>query len=309
MAKTEPTQKYNPNDTIMPQQEINKLEDYEVKGIIHPYHPNVFSGRHKKSGLEVVIKTAVPFFLEAKDIQLDPVTIGNICICYEYSIQESLDHPNILAPIELYRQNDSFFLITPKIGDTDFHPNYRNIKQTPEETKLSYLAQIASAISYCHSKGVVHLDVKPGNIRVDKDKATLIDFGAARRLEDKHIIIDRIHLSTPDVVAPEHKFDHKITPYADVFSFSCLAYNILTGQKPFNYIDHFETLKYKSPSHNKKELEMFGNLAGLIIKGMSYNYFERPNMLEITESIKEQAAKYSHQPSERPLEPSPVLVQ
>ncbi|VVB81120.1 Protein kinase domain protein [uncultured archaeon] len=306
MAETETPTRVQ--DGISGGLKIPQLAEYELRGIINPDHPNVFLGRHKESGLEVVVKAARPIFVKSIKPELDPMLVGNICLCYEHAIQETLDHPNILSPIELYRQNDDFYLVTPRVGETDLYPQDSYIRKLPEQVKLSLLAQTASALSYCKKEGLVHLDIKPANIRVENKKATLIDFGAARRLGERHCVIDKIAMSTPDVAAPEHRFDSIITPSADVFSFACLAYELLTGHKPFEYIDHFEVLRYKSPLHDRKAVARFGKTGELIIKGMAYKHTERPEIEELAEALREQSARYYPQPSEQPSVPSPVLV-
>ncbi|MCX6708546.1 MAG: protein kinase [Candidatus Woesearchaeota archaeon] len=308
MAETEPTKTYTREYEKDAQKkhekpELPTLNDYAVHRV-HQDHPNVFYGTLKSTGLEVVVKGATPIKFrnyEAEDV-------GKICLCYEHATQDRLDHGNILAPLELYYQDDNFYLILPKVGKSDLNPDNRAIRLLPDSVKLTLLAQIANALAYCHKNEVVHLDVKGKNIRVENKKAILIDFGAARRLGETHELMDGLHVSTPDIVAPEHFFSHTITPSADVFSLSCLAYKLMTGKEPFMYDDNLEVLIYRKPSHNKEAVEKY-KAGESIRRGMSINRRERPGMKEFEEMLKEEAARWNPLPSEQPSEPSPVLVQ
>lgn len=278
-----------------------RIGPYAIKGIHDNYH-HVMYGKHE-SGLEVVLKTSKPYSLEG----MDPVLVGDMCLWYEYGVHSELDHPNIVPPVELLEQEGKYYLVVPAVGISDFNPELAFVRNFSEQKKLSLLRQVAGALNYCHKNGVVHCDVKGSNIRVDKNTAVLIDFGAARKPGDYHFVIDRVHMSTPSIVAPEHLNDNIITPGVDVFSFACTAYEILTGQVPF-YYNGFGYISYKKPMHALNKIEKFGKAALLLIDGMSIDHKLRPGMDEIEDALREETVRFGLPPSEDSLEPSPVRV-
>lgn len=314
MTETELTQKYTPENKkdfqenekleVLQEPVIPSLADYTIHGV-HKDHPNVFFGRLKSTGLEVVVKGSRPIGFP----NYEPEAVGQICLCYEHDTQAKLDHNHILSPLELYYHENKFYLVTPKVGECDLNPKRPEIQALSDSLKLTLLAQIASALAYCHKNDVVHLDVKGRNIRKENKKAILIDFGAARRLGEKHEVMDRLPTSTPEIIAPEYRFSQTATPSADVFSLSCLAYKLMTGRDPFVYDDVLNILIYRKPSHNKEAVEKFGMAGEAIRKGMSLFRDQRPDMAELEGMLKEEAAKWDLQPSEPLSEPSPVSVQ
>jgi eukaryotic-like serine/threonine-protein kinase len=103
---------------------------------------------------------------------------------------------------------------------------------------LGVLRQVASALDYLHTRGVVHLDVKPGNIMIDceaGDTIKLIDFGLARRLYDHEPPELRGVISgTPAYMSPEQAAGgHEVGPASDCYALGALALELLTGRPPY----------------------------------------------------------------------------
>ncbi|MCU0241209.1 MAG: serine/threonine protein kinase [Vicinamibacteria bacterium] len=103
------------------------------------------------------------------------------------------------------------------------------------ERALEILNVVATALDYAHSRGVVHRDVKPGNVLLDEvGHAYLSDFGIARLISSA---ADPYHTAnvagTPSYMAPEQARNQEPTPLADVYSLGCMAYEMLTGAAPF----------------------------------------------------------------------------
>ncbi|MBM3272503.1 hypothetical protein FJY94_04475 [Candidatus Kaiserbacteria bacterium] len=102
----------------------------------------------------------------------------------------------------------------------------------PDAAKL--LSDIASALDYAHSQGIIHRDVKPSNVLVDKQgNAYLTDFGIAKVIESTLEMTGSAALGTPAYMAPEQTLGKAVTPQSDVYSLGVMLYEMVTGKPPF----------------------------------------------------------------------------
>jgi serine/threonine-protein kinase len=101
------------------------------------------------------------------------------------------------------------------------------------ERVVDIVSQVAEALDYAHSKGVIHRDIKPANIIIDPQGGVKItDFGIAR-LETSDLTHEGQLLGTPNYMAPERILGHKVDHRTDIFSLGVVLYEMLTRQKPF----------------------------------------------------------------------------
>ena len=96
------------------------------------------------------------------------------------------------------------------------------------------ITQVAGALAYSHSRGVIHRDVKPGNILIDEDGTVVVsDFGIAKALEAPDLTSTGSTIGTPAYMSPEQCDGRAVTPAADQYSLGAVAYELLTGKTPF----------------------------------------------------------------------------
>ena len=113
-----------------------------------------------------------------------------------------------------------------------------------KETLLSLLRQTAAALDYAHKKGIVHRDVKPANIMVHEDgTAKITDFGVAKIVSQQMTRAGTI-MGTPSYMSPEQVQGDAVSGRSDQFSLAVIAYEILTGEKPFQ-AEYLPTLLFK----------------------------------------------------------------
>jgi len=104
------------------------------------------------------------------------------------------------------------------------------------ETALKYLRGIGAGLDYAHSLGIVHRDVKPGNVLLEKNGSpVLADFGLVKLLQGSSLqSLTGVTTGTPAYMAPEQVTGHEVGPAADRYSLATIAYEMLTGAIPFD---------------------------------------------------------------------------
>ncbi len=156
----------------------------------------------------------------------------------EAQILSSIHHPNVVEIVEYGISpptNDGVpFLVMEFVSGYPLN-TFPDLEKKTQDWKISIVRQVASALEAVHSHGIVHRDVKPGNILVSNDgTAKLDDFGVAEIAEsNSRTMLDA--LGSPAYMAPE-AFDHGKTKdhRSDIFSLGIVAYELITGIKPFH---------------------------------------------------------------------------
>ncbi|MFA5683523.1 MAG: serine/threonine-protein kinase [Lysobacteraceae bacterium] len=148
-----------------------------------------------------------------------------------------LQHPNIVAVHEAASEHDLHFFSMRLVDGPSLAQHLRKHPlSTPHEAAQRMLA-VAEAVDYAHRMGVLHLDIKPGNILIDARGEMLVaDFGLARRL-DQALGSDNLEVSgTPSYMAPEQASirSHRLSRATDVWGLGAVLFEMLTGEPPFH---------------------------------------------------------------------------
>jgi CheY-like chemotaxis protein len=154
----------------------------------------------------------------------------------EAEILSKIDHPNIVKVIEFGMSGKEGvpFFVMEFISSLPLN-HYIAQNSLSIEEKISIIRDSALALNVVHNEGVLHRDIKPGNILITDDhQVKLTDFGIAR-VNDSSITIPTEILGSPAYMSPE-AFDSSVIKdhRSDIFSLGTIAYELLTGQKPFN---------------------------------------------------------------------------
>jgi len=151
----------------------------------------------------------------------------------EYETIAEMSHPNIVRIYDLGVADDHAHIAMEYLDGGDL----RNKIDTGIERReaVSYLRQIASGLSAVHEHGVLHRDLKPGNIMLRKDGSiALIDFGLAKRAKLESEITDKGEIfGTPYYMSPEQGHGNGVDERSDIYSLGVVFYEMLTGEKPY----------------------------------------------------------------------------
>jgi len=165
----------------------------------------------------------------------------------------SLQHPNIITIYDFGDEAGSLYIAMEYIEGSDLSEIMARRDPLPLGGKLDILIGALHALDYAHSRGVVHRDVKPANIRVSTDgRAKLMDFGIAR-LEKSDLTKSGMMVGTPDYMAPEQVTGGVVTPATDVFAMGVVLYEFLTNRRTFDG-DTLHAVLYKVVSEQPPPL-------------------------------------------------------
>src|SRR5712675_978689 len=149
----------------------------------------------------------------------------------------SLDHPNILPIYEVSESLDGLPFFSMKFAENgSLQENAPSLRNAPR-TCVQLMAKVALAVEHAHSRGVLHRDIKPGNILLnDRSEPLVSDFGLAKLLDGNNDLTRSLTtFGTAGFIAPEQAGHAAVdfTPVADVYSLGAVLFNVLAGRPPF----------------------------------------------------------------------------
>ena len=149
----------------------------------------------------------------------------------------SLDHPNILPIYEVSESEDGLPFFSMKLAEKgSLAENAASLRDEPRKC-VQLMVKVARAVEYAHSRGVLHRDIKPGNILLnDRGEPLVSDFGLAKLLDGNNDLTRSLTtFGTAGFIAPEQANGAAadVTPAADVYSLGAVLFNVLAGRPPF----------------------------------------------------------------------------
>jgi hypothetical protein len=184
---------------------------------------DMLSAKGSAPNLQVAIKTPRP--------ELGEPERAAKRLKHEFDHAKLLSHPSIVRVLELHEDEGRSFMTMELVQGKLLSQLLRDWTMIPVPLTYKILRKCAEALEYAHSQNVVHGDFKPGNVFITPEEGVrIVDFGTAAGPTSND---SRIPAGTPTYASPEVLSGETPDRRDDVFSFACVAYELLTGQHPF----------------------------------------------------------------------------
>ena len=161
----------------------------------------------------------------------------------ESRLAASIDHPGILPVYAAGEADGELYLASRYVDGTDLRSLLRREGPLPPERALGFVEQVGEALDAAHERGLVHRDVKPGNVLVDSGgHCYLCDFGLTKQLTDGATTAAGQLVGSLDYLAPEQIRREPVDGRADQYALACVLYECLAGLPPFRRETEAQTL-------------------------------------------------------------------
>jgi serine/threonine protein kinase len=196
----------------------------------------------------------------------------------EARVAAQLSHPNLVHLYDFGTEDERPFLVSEWIDGPDLHELRRSA--TPIDAE-ALAADLLSALDYIHRAGIVHRDVKPSNVMLDRaGAAALTDFGLARGHAYTVLTKPGQVLGTLDYIAPEVIQGQEATPATDVYALGCLVYECVTGTAPFSDRGVFEVavahLEEEPPDPRERRDALTEQFVWALLRALEKDPAQRP---------------------------------
>ncbi|MCI0452433.1 MAG: protein kinase [Candidatus Latescibacteria bacterium] len=193
----------------------------------------------------------------------------------------SLDHENIVRVIDFGVEEDCYQMVMEFVEGESLKEVLERWRPVNWDLALAMVHQTCRGLEHAHSKGIVHRDVKPGNIMLTKSGTVKIaDFGLAKLTQgaSSHTAADSI-LGTPLYMSPEQAFGESVDQRSDLFSLGTVLFELITGRQPFaseNYMGIIQNIVHKDiPPVREFNPEIPPNVEGLVTRALTKNRDQR----------------------------------
>ena len=152
----------------------------------------------------------------------------------ELKLARTISHRNICRMYDLGREEGTYYITMEYISGEDLKSLIHRIGALPVGKAVSVAKQVGEGLSEAHRLGVVHRDLKPQNIMIDREgNARIMDFGIARSLAARGITGAGVMIGTPEYMSPEQVDGKEADQRSDIYSLGIILFEMLTGHLPF----------------------------------------------------------------------------
>lgn len=178
-----------------------------------------------------------------------------------------LTHPNVVQVYDTGEEEGRHFIVMEYVRGKSGAQLLRERGNLPIDEAVRLASQACDGLRYAHSKGIVHRDVKPGNLLIAEDGTVKIaDFGIAKAAEQTRVTKAGSVLGTAAYISPEQAHGKEATPASDIYSLGVVVYQFLSGRLPYEYSSITElALKQQS-----QEIKPLPSIAKKVPEGLDH---------------------------------------
>lgn len=239
----------------------------------------------------------------------------------EITTTANLRHPNILPLFDSGEAAGFLYYVMPLVEGESLRSRLTREPQLPVDEAVRLADEVADALHYAHSRGVVHRDVKPENVLLENGHAVVADFGIAHAMNasgGETLTAVGTSLGTPQYMAPEQASGEVVDARADLYALGCMLYEMLAGAPPFtgpnamaimarHMVDPVPRLETVRPT-------VAPNITGAIERALAKSPADRfQSLAEWREAIRQPSATTTGAPGparihKPPAEPATALI-
>jgi serine/threonine-protein kinase len=188
----------------------------------------VFLAEDSKHHREVAVKVLRPELA---------ATVGRERFLREIEVTSQLSHPHILPLLDSGEAGGLLYYVMPYVEGESLADRLAREKQLALEDTLRIAAEVADGLEFAHQHGVLHRDIKPGNIMFEGGHAVVVDFGLALAIsavDAERLTESGFTVGTPEYMSPEQvRAESELDGRSDLYSLACMVYEMLAGEPPF----------------------------------------------------------------------------
>ncbi len=186
----------------------------------------IYRATDAQLGREVAVKVLHP------EYGRDPAFVARFK--QEAQSAASLSHPNIVGVYDFGTDADGPYIVMELVDGEDVATLLARNGPLPPRQAARLAAEVAHALAAAHARGIVHRDVKPGNVLVSSDgRVKVTDFGIARAWADARLTLPGVTLGSVHYFSPEQALGEQATEASDIYSLGIVLYELLSGRRPW----------------------------------------------------------------------------
>jgi len=205
-----------------------------------------------------------------------------------------LSHPHIVTVIDAGEDEGTPYIVFEYVEGETLKQRIRRLERLEIPEAVAYAIELARALGAAHDQRIVHRDVKPQNVLIDRDgRAMITDFGIARTLTEEGLTADGRVLGTTDYVSPEQALGQGVSGQSDIYALGVVLYEMLTGDVPFKAENQvavaMKHVREELPDVQQRRPEVSAALAAVLdratAKDLRDRYADVPAMIADLEEV------------------------